>query len=56
MRSVTDRTSGSDEVYLLDYQRVRDEIDNRTKLSAQLLNYALIISAAVIGAYKDFFS
>lgn len=41
----------SDTVDLVDYQRVRDEIDNRTKLSSQLLNYHLLIVGAIISAY-----
>jgi len=51
MAETRDHDNGSDAIHILDYGRVRDEIDNRTQLSAQLLNYGLIISAAVIGAY-----
>ena len=41
----------SEKIDLVDYERVRDEIDNRTTLSSQLLNYDLIIVGAVISAY-----
>jgi hypothetical protein len=39
------------EIDLLDYERVRDEIDSRTSLSSQLLNYDLVIIGAVLSAY-----
>lgn len=36
---------------ITDYERARDEIDNRTTLSSQLLNYNLIIVGVVISAF-----
>jgi hypothetical protein len=46
-----DQTDSSDNIHIVDYERVRDEIDNRTKLSSQLLNYDLIVIGAVIASY-----
>jgi len=46
-----DPHAGNDEVDLADYGRARDEIDNRTELSAQLMNYELALVAAVIASY-----
>ncbi len=39
------------QIDLVDYGRIRDEIDSRTKLSSQMLNYELIVIAAIITAY-----
>jgi hypothetical protein len=51
MADANDPVATQVEIDLVDYERARDEIDKRTALSAQLLNFHVVIIAAVLSGF-----